>query len=141
MLSDIDTVNGDAGMLTASQAAPRILYMRAFAQYFTGKPSGLNIRNIICSSPRFLKLLTDIDETVTEDYAAAGEYVNVFKSVRMVYDHGQTWDAAEYRERVGFDLRTIKRDLRKFRDWKIELDRMKISQVRLCTQYSALAIR
>lgn len=116
-------------MLLASQAAPRILYMRAFAQYFTGKPSGLNIRNIICSSPRYQQLTHDIDTTVAEDFAAAGEYVNVFKGVRMVFDHGQSWDAAAYRTRVGTELRTIKRDLRKFRDWKLELDRMKTSQV------------
>ena len=57
--------------------APRILFMRAFAQYFEGKPSGLNPVNIIRTTPNFVNLCEKINETVKKDFLASGEYVKV----------------------------------------------------------------
>jgi hypothetical protein len=94
----------DAGMLTTMHTAPRALYMRAFAQLFPGKPSGLNVRNIVANSPRFRALSDEIDRTLAEDYAAAAEYARSFEAVRMIHDHGAAWDkgayAAEVRARI-----------------------------------------
>ena len=105
MLRVYDCVYVVAGMLMTVHSAPRILYMRAFAQYFAGKPSGLNIRNIICNAPRFQTLVGALDMTVVEDYAHANEYVRVFESVRMVYEHMHSWDPEKYAQIVGQDVR------------------------------------
>lgn len=117
-------------MLNAVHAAPRIMYMRAFASLFAGRPSGLHVRNIILAAPRFNALLEDLNATIAEDFAAAREYVRVFEAVRMIHDHQLAWDKAAYESEVGFDARRVRLDLRKFRGWKAELDRMKVSQVR-----------
>jgi hypothetical protein len=117
-------------MLSTMHTAPRILYMRAFTHLFMGKPSGLNVRNIVCQSTRFCGLLADINATLAHDYAAATEYVTVFEAVRMIHEHRLTWDREAYTESVGNNARLVRQDLRKFRGWKAELDKMKVSQVR-----------
>lgn len=118
------------GVLNTVHAAPRIMYMRAFASLFAGRPSGLHVRNIILAAPRFNALIEDLNSTIAEDFAAAREYVRVFEAVRMIHDHQLAWDKAAYESEVGFDARRVRLDLRKFRGWKAELDRMKVSQVR-----------
>jgi hypothetical protein len=55
------------------QAAPRLLFMRAFAYHFNGKPSGLNTVNIIRSMPAYVALRARINEVVLADYAAVRE--------------------------------------------------------------------
>ncbi len=41
-----------AGILTVVHTAPRVLYMRAFAPQFAGKPRGLHVRNVVTTSAR-----------------------------------------------------------------------------------------
>jgi len=41
------------GIISAAQQAPRIVFMRAFAPYFEGKPSGLNPPSIIRATAKF----------------------------------------------------------------------------------------
>lgn len=57
--------------------APRLVFMRAFAQYFDGKPSGLNPPSIIRATPYFSQLRDAINDTILEDYGAARDYVKV----------------------------------------------------------------
>ena len=122
------TLRAVAGVLNTVHAAPRIMYMRAFASLFAGRPSGLHVRNIILAAPRFNSLLEEINATIAEDFAAARDYVRVFEAVRMIHDHQLAWDKDVYEAEVGFDARRVRLDLRKFRSWKAELDRMKVSQ-------------
>lgn len=103
--------------------------MRAFAQLFQGRPSGLHIRNIISTSPRYEQLLAEIVTTLSEDYATGRDCAKLLEPVRMIHDHQMSWDKHVYADAVGSDSRQVRLDLRKFRSWKTELDKMKISQV------------
>ena len=100
-------------------------------QYFEGKPSGLNPASVIRASPYFGELRSAINNTVQEDYGAAREYVKLFEAYRMVYDFGRTWSYEEYSSKSK-SLREIRRDMHKQREWRNELDRMKISNVSTC---------
>ena len=51
--------------------------MRVFAQYFDGKPSGLNPPAIIRNNLYFQDLRIKISDSITEDYGNAREYVKV----------------------------------------------------------------
>ena len=65
------------GVINVAQQAPRLLFMRAFAQYFEGKPSGLNPVSIIRGTPRFVELRSYINDAVLADFGQAREYVKV----------------------------------------------------------------
>lgn len=106
--------------------------MRAFALLFQGRPSGLHIRNIISSSPRYEQLLEEITGTLAEDYATGRDCAKLLEPVRMIQEHHMCWDKHAYAGAVGSDSRQVRLDLRKFRSWKTELDKMKISQVCCC---------
>ncbi len=179
------------GIINLTQQAPRLIFMRAFTQYFEGKPSGLNPGSVIRSSPYFTSLRSAISASIQEDFTAAREYVKVgmdtcprclclysivgrlhasdaaacvataafnpcgssvrlclqlqrlptlivlptlavpqlFEAYRMVYDFGRTWSYEEYSSKPK-SLREIRRDMHKQREWRNELDRMKIFNVR-----------
>lgn len=59
------------------QAAPRVLFMRAFAHLFEGKPSGLNTLNILRSNGHMNALQHAINQAVIDDFTAAKEAVRV----------------------------------------------------------------
>ena len=74
----LDELNGIIeGVVNIAQQAPRLLFMRAFNQYFDGKPGGLNAMSVIRGTPWFWDLRTQINETVSGDFGAAREYVKV----------------------------------------------------------------
>lgn len=47
----------------------------------------------------------------------------------QVYDHGRLWSAEEYQAvpKTARDIRQIRRDMHKQREWRAELDRMKVT--------------
>lgn len=59
------------------QAAPRVLFMRAFAHLFEGKPSGLNTLNILRGNGHMIELHHSINQTEIDDFAAAKDAVRV----------------------------------------------------------------
>lgn len=63
--------------LLLPQGAPRLLFMRAFAHLFEGKPSGLNTVNILRSMPHLTQLRAAINQTIIDDFTAAREAVRV----------------------------------------------------------------
>lgn len=63
------------------QAAPRVLFMRAFAHLFEGKPSGLNTLNILRSNGHMNALQHAINQAVINDFIAAKEAVRVGMTV------------------------------------------------------------
>ncbi|KAG2451278.1 hypothetical protein HYH02_003884 [Chlamydomonas schloesseri] len=128
------------GIIGLAQQAPRLIFMRAFTQYFEGKPSGLNPASVIRASPYFGELRAAINNTVHEDYAAAREYVKLFEAYRMVYDFGRTWSYEDYASKPK-SLREIRRDMHKQREWRNELDRMKISNVVGCLYVDSKSLR
>lgn len=81
----LDELNNNTieGVVAVAQAAPRLVFMRAFAPYFEGKPSGLNAVNIIRSMPYFNTLRARINEAVISDFSAAKEAVKVQREVNM----------------------------------------------------------
>lgn len=54
-----------------------MLFMRAFARLFEGKPSGLNTLNILRSNSYMIGLQHSINQTVIDDFTAAREAVRV----------------------------------------------------------------
>jgi len=65
------------GVITLANGAPRLLFMRLFSQYFDGRPSGLNVNNIVRQSPQMVALRTSISEAIKADFLNATEYVKV----------------------------------------------------------------
>jgi hypothetical protein len=59
------------------QAAPRVMFMRAFAHLFEGKPSGLNTLNILRGNSYMIGLQHSINQTVIDDFTYAREAVRV----------------------------------------------------------------
>lgn len=59
------------------QGAPRLLFMRAFAHLFEGKPSGLNTLNILRNMVHLTSLRAAINQTIIDDFTAAREAVKV----------------------------------------------------------------
>ena len=54
--------------------------------------------------------------------------LQIFEEYRKVYDFGRTWSYEEYSSKEK-TLRDIRRDMHKQREWRNELERMKISNV------------
>ena len=142
------------GILAVVHTAPRILYMRAFAALFAGKPRGLHVRNVIASSAAWQAATAAAGATLAADYAAAAQYVQCFQAVRMIHEHGRsgaggaplpllaTADVAAAvaavegvadAEAVAVgDAKAVRAQLRTYRGWKAELDKMKVSQAVGC---------
>ena len=121
------------GMMSLVQAVPRLLYMRVFAGFFDGtvggnKNAGLNPVNIVRSNEYFQQLVENINQVVTDDFAAANEYAQIFEEQRVIYEFGQTWDVEEYRTKER-DLTSYRADMNRQRDWKVMIERLKIGQV------------
>lgn len=57
--------------------------------------------------------------------------VQIFEDYRKIYEFGRDWNFAEYASKKQLSIREIRRDMHKQRDWRNELDKMKISQVPL----------
>ena len=55
-------------------------------------------------------------------------FPQLFEDYRKVYDFGRTWSHEEYGSKER-SLREIRRDMHKQREWRVELERMKISSV------------
>ncbi|GLC47993.1 hypothetical protein PLESTB_000047400 [Pleodorina starrii] len=128
------------GIIGLAQQAPRLIFMRAFAQYFDGKPSGLNPSSVIRSMPLFNDLRNSITSSIQEDFAAARDYVKLFEAYRMVYDFGRTWSFEAYSSKPK-SLREIRRDMHRQREWRNELDRMKIFNVVGCLYVDSKSLR
>jgi hypothetical protein len=54
-----------------------VLFMRAFAHLFDGKPSGLNTLNILRGNSHMIALQHSINQTAIDDFTAAREAVRV----------------------------------------------------------------
>lgn len=65
------------------QGAPRLLFMRAFAHLFEGKPSGLNTLNILRSMSHLTSLRAAINQIIIDDFTAAREAVRVRGNVSL----------------------------------------------------------
>ncbi|KAG1661620.1 hypothetical protein FOA52_002850, partial [Chlamydomonas sp. UWO 241] len=124
-----EELNGTVeSIISIAQQSPRLVFMRTFAQYFEGKPSGLNPPAIIRASPLFQTLRQSVTDTIAEDFDASAEYVTIFEDYRKVYDFGRTWSYEVYSNEAK-TLREIRRDMHRQREWRNELERMKISNV------------
>lgn len=79
----LEELNGTVeSIISIAQQAPRLVFMRTFAQYFEGKPSGLNPPAIIRNSLYFQSLRNQVVETIKEDFDASAEYVQIFQEYR-----------------------------------------------------------
>ncbi|KAJ9534885.1 hypothetical protein QJQ45_029552, partial [Haematococcus lacustris] len=85
-------------------------------------------------------LRLQLNTTVEEDYLAAQEYVKMFEDYRKVFDFGRTWSYEDYVSKAK-TLREIRRDMHKQREWRNELDRMKISNVVGCLYIDSKSLR
>jgi hypothetical protein len=80
----------------ATQAAPRVLFMRAFAYLFEARPSGLNPLAILRASPEFSAARQGVNEAVAGDFAAARDAARALEEYRKVWEFGQAWDGNAY---------------------------------------------
>lgn len=75
--------NNIAHVVACLQAAPRVLFMRAFTHLYEGKPSGLNTLNILRSNGHMVALQHAINQTVIDDFTAAREAVRVSSCLEL----------------------------------------------------------
>lgn len=116
------------GALTCIQGVPRLLLMRAFSQFFDGKVTGLNPSTIIRSEPHYAELRSSIESLVRSDFSEARLYAQTFMDYYKIYTYGKEWDGEAYaRNDSKRGVKAFKQDLVQQREWKAELDRMKIS--------------
>ncbi|KAK3267509.1 hypothetical protein CYMTET_23939 [Cymbomonas tetramitiformis] len=116
------------GTISTVQGVPRLLYMRSFSHYFDGKMNGLNPVQIIRSTPRFKELRQKIDSVIVQDFQEAREYSEIFEEHRVIYEFGKSWNQMEYTAQK-LDLRKYHMDMSRQREWRNELERMKIGNV------------
>lgn len=64
----------------------------------------------------------------SQDFAEAREYTKQFEHHRVIYDFGKSWNQQEY-STLKMDLRKYRQDMNKQRDWKSELEKMKLNNV------------
>lgn len=113
------------GALTCVQGVPRLLLMRAFSQFFDGKVTGLNPSAIIRNEPHYVDLRSMIESLIRNDFAEARQYAQTFMEYYKIYTYGKEWDGDAYaRNKRG--IKAYKQDLIQQREWRFELDRMKL---------------
>lgn len=66
--------------------------------------------------------------------------MHIFEDYRKVYEFGRTWSYEEYGS-TNKTLRDIRRDMHKQREWRNELERMKISNVVGCLYVDSKSLR
>lgn len=66
--------------------------------------------------------------------------MHIFEDYRKVYEFGRTWSYEEYGS-TSKTLRDIRRDMHKQREWRNELERMKISNVVGCLYVDSKSLR
>lgn len=72
----------------------------------------------------------EIMRVTEEDFENAAKYAKIFDEHRRVHKHGKTWNFEAYKAKP-HNLREIKRDLNKQRDFLRELEKMKVRLPRL----------
>eukprot|EP00899_Mesostigma_viride_P020786 jgi/Mesvir1/28709/Mv19680-RA.1 len=117
------------GMIGVVQAVPRLLYMRSFGHYFEGRVSGLNPVNIIRSTEYFTKLRENIDRVIMQDFAESRAYAKIFEEHRVIYEFGKTFDFDKYAARTDLGVHHFRADMARQKDWRNDLERMKIANV------------
>jgi dynein heavy chain, axonemal len=116
------------GMLWCVTQTPRLLHIRNLVHYFDGKLTGLHPTSIIKATPRFVELRGAIDGCVMEDFDNAAVYTQQFDTHRVIFEFGKAWNPSAYSAQK-LDLRQYHQDMSKQRDWRQELEKMKIGNV------------
>eukprot|EP00898_Chlorokybus_atmophyticus_P003847 jgi/Chlat1/4463/Chrsp29S04567 len=116
------------GMISTIQGVPRLLFMRSFVQYFDAKLSGLNPVAIIRATDYFAQLRVRVDKVVSQDFAEALQYAQIFEENRDIYTFGKTW-RPEAHAAEKHTLKEFRDDLYKQKEWRNDLERMKIGAV------------
>ena len=110
------------------EAQPRLLLMRSFTQHFQGKLHGLNPITIIRETEYFYELRQSIVKVVREDFAEVREYATIFEEHRPVHTFGLRWNAEEYAKKKK-TVRNFRMDLMQQKEWRTDLERMKIGHI------------
>lgn len=117
-----NTVEGVIGL---ANVAPRLLFMRLFSQYFDGRPTGLNVNNIVRTAPQMVDLRQTISECIKQDFVTAQDYVKVFEEYREIHKWGQTWTIEKWAEKPQ-SVESVKSLMARQRARKDKLERMKV---------------
>jgi dynein heavy chain len=80
-----------------------------------------------------------IDACVVEDFDTAAVYTQQFDTHRVIFEFGKAWNPSAYSAQK-LDLRQYHQDMSKQRDWRHELEKMKIGNV-VSTQVPAVGFR
>ncbi|CAG9462898.1 unnamed protein product [Pedinophyceae sp. YPF-701] len=128
------------GIITLAQAAPRVLFMRSFGQFFDGKLQGLNPVHIITHASQYLEARDRISEVIRSDYQQAADYAQIFTQYRKIHEFGRAWDPAQY-DMSNATLESLRADIFKQMEWKLALERMKIGHVEGMLQIDSKTLR
>ena len=88
--------------------------------------TGLNPANIIRNEPHYIELRSQIEAVVRNDFTEARQYAQTFMEYYKIYSFGKEWDGELY-AKTKRSIKNYKADLAQQREWRNELDRMKIS--------------
>ena len=137
----LKTVNSNVveGILQSMGSMPRLMFMRAFAPLFEagagppgshnagggGKFEGLSPMAVLTSEPEYQRMCAEITACVTSSFVQATEYTASFEDNRTIYNFGLRWNQAEY-EATPKSVAQFRADMRVQREWRTELDRMKV---------------
>ena len=128
------------GILSSMGSMPRLIFMRAFAPLFeagAGPPGtinagadgskfeGLSPMAVLTAEPEYQRIREAITSCITTSFAQSREYTLSFEDHRQIYRFGLQWNQVEY-EQTPKTVGQFRADMRVQRDWRTELDRMKV---------------
>ncbi|KAJ7552701.1 hypothetical protein O6H91_06G065600 [Diphasiastrum complanatum] len=116
------------GIIHVVQSAPRILYMRVFSAFLQTKYAGLNPVAIIKAAPQFSELRDNIVQLIKVDFEESQKYSQIFEEYRALYVFGESWNKDEYAAEKR-TVRQYREELARQREWRIELEKMRIASV------------
>ncbi|KAI5062354.1 hypothetical protein GOP47_0022893 [Adiantum capillus-veneris] len=116
------------GISQILQTAPRLLYMRVYSSFFETKSFGLNPVNILKESKLFLNSRNNIENIIRAGFVEARKYSQMFQEYRPLYLFGKAWNYDTYivEKRT---VRHYREELARQREWRIDLEKMRIGCV------------
>lgn len=120
------------------------MFARGFGRYFEKKPIGLNTLEVLKASEEFHTLKQCISTAISEDFENAGHYGSVstaflsnvqqgpfkgFEEYRKIQEFGENWNVEDFAKTANLGVRDIRRNIHKQKEWRNDIDRMKLCQV------------
>eukprot|EP00210_Caulerpa_lentillifera_P006334 g6050.t1 len=129
------------GLCISMQKAPRILFARGFGRYFENKPTGLNTLEVLNKSESFHFLKQSITTVIDQDFEEAEHYASAFEEYKKIQEFGEKWNVEDYAQTAHLGIRDIRRNIHKQKEWRNDIDKMKLFQVVGCLSIETKTLR